>query len=118
MDKINIYQTDKQVNLKEGTYHINLIGGWGVSLNQFKIELLDSNNKSIICYKTTFPVQNLTDKKTKRILSVDIKKADNYKISFKNPGSIEVYPSPLFLLKLILKPIDNKNIQVYFEFKK
>ena len=90
MDKINIYHTDKQVNLKEGTYHINLIGGWGVSLNQFKIELIDSNNNSIICYKATFPVQNLTDKKTKRILSVDIKKADNYKIVFKNPYSIAV----------------------------
>ena len=117
MTPINIFDKNIELNFKKGTYNINLIGGWGVKLNEFKLKLISSDKKEIVATKTKFPVQNLTDKKTKRILTVNIQKEGKYEVIISNPNSLVVYSSNLFILNLISKPIDNKSIQIVFDYK-
>lgn len=117
MKAININSTNQIIFLKQGTHHIKIIGGWGVKLGEFKIELENVNTLELITpHPYKWSAQG-TDGllRSKRILTIDVPTEGNFLIQFKNQETLKLTASSLFLFNLLAKPIDNKNILVQFE---
>lgn len=115
MTPISIHSKNTTVTLTKGKHHIYLLDGWGVELNNFAIELFDNTGNSIVCSKTTVPVQQNNLRKAKRILSVQIPIDGKYQVNFIQPKALILWSSNLFFKKLFAKPINNSELEVYFE---
>ena len=112
---INIHNHGGRVNLKPGKYRIDVLGGWGVKLGNFSIALRHNETQQIINAKRAFwPGQSFAfNKRAKKIFVINIPSAGVYVVEFKNPESIKVNRSNLFISSLFEEPIPNENLEIY-----
>ena len=89
---INIHTKNEVLNLKEGSYYVNILGGWLIFSNGFSIKLLSELTKNQIEIKRAkWPVQDFEfGKRSKRYYEFVIKKNGNYILEFVNPTMLKV----------------------------
>jgi len=113
----SIQTIQQTLNLKAGNYSIYILGGWGVKLGDFTISLKNITTQETIKPRRVFwPLQTMIfNTRAKRILSIDILESGHYTIHFKNPESLKVTRSNLFLYSYFEQPMPNETITVYFK---
>lgn len=112
---ININNTREEIELREGRYNIDILGGWGVRLRQFAISLTHvDTGQNVECKRSLWPVQTFAfGKKTKRIFTIDVATSGVYRAKFGNVESLEVKDSGLFFSGLFQDAIPNEEISIY-----
>ncbi|MFT6112314.1 MAG: hypothetical protein ACJAXV_001102 [Bacteroidia bacterium] len=117
---VNIH-TEKVATLKEGKYHINIVGGWGITLNGFSMELENLASFTITIPRRSFwPVQSFwKGSRAKRVFSFEITESGEYRLTFKNSDKLEVRHSNLRTLmhRLFAEPVENKNLAILLKRK-
>ena len=114
--QININSTDVQIDLEKGKYRIDILGGWGVTLENFSIAIKDTETQHVInCEKTIWKVQSFAfRKRAKRIFVVQVPRSAKYEIIFEQSESIKVKASNLYFSSFFKKPLPNKDLEIYF----
>jgi len=116
---VNIYTTGFKADFMKGFWHISLLGGWNVSLNQFKIGLIDTSTK-----ETTYCMPNLSllkmnrfshGRKAKTILNITIPKSCEYEVLFENQGTLIVKKSQLLFTSMLFGYVPNKSLEIVFD---
>lgn len=112
---ISIHKIGEKVSLKKGNYRIDILGGWGVKIGEFSISIKNIISKEIIeCKKAFWPVQSFKfGKRAKRILTFTIYQEGEYEILFRNPESIKVKSSNLFIASLFPEIWPNEKIEIH-----
>jgi hypothetical protein len=89
---INIHTKNEVLNLAEGSYYVNILGGWSIFSNGFSIKLLSEITKDQVDIKRAkWPVQDFDfGKRSKRYYEFVIKKKGNYILEFVNPTKLKV----------------------------
>jgi hypothetical protein len=112
---INIHSKTQELSLDTGKYHINVIGGFLIKKNNFKIKIT-SNKGEIPIKKTKFPLQSLENgKREKRCYEFKIIEKGKYSLEFKNSRNLIVKRSNVaifFPFNLFNKPIPNEQIEI------
>jgi hypothetical protein len=116
---ININSKNQEINLKVGTYKIFLLGGFGITLNNFSISLINNkSNEKIESKKAFWPVQTFVNgKRAKKILTININNSGQYKIVFNNPESIIVKKSNLKFNIFSNETLLNENLEIIITLK-
>lgn len=118
--QINIHK-DQDIFLEEGRYRVNIIGGWGVKLNGFSIELEHLDRALLVIASRSFwPVQSFwKGRRAKRVFTFEIKEKGNYEFRFINSNNLLVRHSNLRTLmqRIFDDPIENKNLSVVIKSK-
>jgi len=116
---ININSKNEEINLGVGTYKIFLIGGFGITLNNFSISLInEKTNEKIESNKAFWPVQTyINGRRAKNILTININNSGQYKIVFNNPESIKVKKSNLKFNFFSNENILNENLELIITLK-
>lgn len=118
--QINIH-TNTEIFLKEGKYHINIVGGWKIEFNGFSIELEHLDRPLVVIANRSFwPVQFFwRGRRAKRIFTFEIKEKGNYGLRFINSINLEVRHSNLRTLmhRIFTEPVKNKNLSVVIKPK-
>lgn len=111
---ININSQNEEINLEAGTYRIFLLGGFGISLNNFSISLINIKSKEIIESKKAFwRVQTYVNgKRAKKINIININNSGQYKIVFNNPKSLKVKKSNLRLNYFSNETLSSENLEI------
>ena len=109
---ISIHSLGAQVELDEGRYRIDVIGGWGVTLGLFSVTL--TNHETVIPSKRAFwPVQHYAHgKRAKRVLIVDIPKKDVYHIDFNRPETLQVNHHNLPFFPIMERTVPNQGLKI------
>ena len=112
---IGIYDSNKAIELPIGIYSIKVLGGWGVSVGNFMIELKNKENGKVIYPKVTnWRIQSYEfGERAKKIMSLDIPKRGVYFIEFKNQKDLKVRPSNLLITRLFEKEIPNEQLRIW-----
>lgn len=92
---------------------IDALGGWGVKLGDFSIAFIHAATKlAVNPRKSLWPVQSYeSGKRSKRIFVVKIPQSGMYSVEIKNPESLKVRPSNLFVRSLFEQPIENERLE-------
>jgi hypothetical protein len=116
---ININSKNQEINLEVGTYKIFLLGGFGITLNNFSISLISiKTNEKIESKKAIWPVQTYVNgKRAKKILTININHSGQYKIVFNNPESIIVKKSNLKFNIFSNETLLNENLEIVITLK-
>ncbi len=116
---ININSQNEEINLEAGTYKIFLLGGFGITLNNFSISLINNKtNEKIESKKAFWPVQTYVNgKRAKKILTLNINNSGQYKIVFNNPQSIKVKKSNLKFNFFSDENLLNENLEIIITLK-
>lgn len=116
MKPINIHTKYITLLLDKRKYKIDVLGGYGVKLNDFGISIQHTETNQIIqAIETKWPVQSRAYKKrSKRILTIDVKEKGRYSVLFHNSESLQVKKSNLLISSMFMKPIDNNKIEIHF----
>lgn len=111
---INIHDNSQQIYLSVGIYSVKVIGGWGVKVNDFSILLKKvENDITIKSESTIWRYQSYAfNQRAKRILVLDVYQSGNYIVEFKNPKSLQVRRSSLFISRFIENPIPNGSLEI------
>lgn len=115
--QINIHSKDQKLTFYATEYHVDLIGGVDISLNDFSIVLIDENGLEVNLTTFTLPVQRLYGwTRARKTFGVNIPTEGVYTIRFNNPSSLIVKRSnaAMFPFSLFNKPISNQKISVVF----
>ncbi|MEM6719533.1 MAG: hypothetical protein AAF611_09475 [Bacteroidota bacterium] len=112
----NIHKRDQEVYLTVGIYGIRVLGGWGVRIHDFSI-MLKKKGADIIVEpkKTILRIQSFEfNKRAKKIMVLDVPKSGKYHIEFKNPKSLEVRRSNLFITRLLFgdDKLPNESLEI------
>ena len=102
---ISVLDSNKAIKLSVGTYRINVLGGWSVSVGDFSIELKSKNTGKIIRPKVTnwrFQSYEFSTR-AKRIMKLDISEPGVYFIDFEKQNDLIVRRSNLFFLDFFKK---------------
>ena len=112
---IYIFGNRKAIELNEATYTIKVLGGWSVSLGNFKIELKNKDTGEVIIPKITFwKIQSYeSGEKAKKIMTFSISKKGIYLIEYKNQFDLTVRPSNLIIKRLSEKEIPNDQLRIW-----
>lgn len=113
-EPISVYDSDARIELSTGVYRVRVLGGWGVKVGSFELEIRNIKNDRIISPKLTkWRIQSYYKRRrAKKIFSLDIPERGEYLISFKKQEDLQVRPSNLFLTKFIEKPIPNSELEI------
>jgi hypothetical protein len=116
---ININSKNQEINLEVGTYKIFLLGGFGITLNNFSISLINNKTNEKIESKEAFwPVQTFVNgKRAKKILTININNSGQFKIAFNNPESIKVKKSNLKFNLFSNETLLNENLEIVMTLK-
>lgn len=111
---ININNQDEEIYLEVGSYSIFLIGGFDINLYDFSVTFISKKTNEILeSKKVFFQVQTyINDKRTKRILKVNINKSGIYKVIFNNTKSIKVRKSNLKFNFYSNKILATENLEI------
>lgn len=112
---INIHTSGEQIELSQGKYKVDILGGWGVELGSFSMKLKNSaTQEEVECKKAIWPVQTYAYKKrAKRILNFKITNDGLYTIVFNRPETVRLKRSNLIILSLFQDPIDTNDIEIH-----
>lgn len=116
---ININSKNQEINLEVGTYKIFLLGGFGITLNNFSISLISiKTNEKIESKKAFWPVQTYVNgKRAKKMLTININNSGQYKVVFNNPESIIVKKSNLKFNIFSNETLLNENLEIIITLK-
>lgn len=106
-----------KLNLETGKYQIDVLGGWFVRINDFRISVTNvETGKTIEAEKTHLPIQSYKKgKRAKRIMNFSISDKGIYNVHFENSESLTVMKSNLLFTRFIFTPIDNEKIEIIIE---
>ena len=112
---IYIFGNRKAIELNEAIYTIKVLGGWSVSLGNFKIELKNKDTGEVVIPKITFwKIQSYeSGEKAKKIMKFSISTKGTYLIEYINPFDLTVRPSNLFIKSLYEKEIPNDQLRIW-----
>lgn len=112
---IKITEENVSLPLKEGSYYIDILGGWKIELNYFSISLIDSKTKhELETNRIGIRVQSYKfGNKSKRIYKFKVDKAGEYRLIFRNIDSLKVKESNLFISSLFMKHKDVEELMIY-----
>lgn len=115
MEKINIHSANSQIHLHALRYYVDVVGGFNVETNGFRLTLVHKETGEIVKpTKTQWPVQSIhVSKRSKRCFEFDIITPGPYTIEFSNSDKLLVKRSNLILALLFSKPIPNDQLAVY-----
>lgn len=117
-DKISIHEVNKQLVFNKGLYHLDVIGGWKIGKNGFRVKLVHENGDHVVFPTRSWPVTNKYGwKKGKRIFDFHLLEEGVYTIHFLSSEKLTVRPmgfSSFSLLRLFDRKIENKLISVIF----
>ncbi|MFT6442872.1 MAG: hypothetical protein ACJASQ_002509 [Crocinitomicaceae bacterium] len=115
MSPISIHSNESQVHLQAMSYNVNILGGFYIEKNGFKLQL--TNNKTGEIVKPThskWRVQSIHfRKRSKRCFDLNIVNSGEYKIEFFNSEKLIVKRSNLLLAMMFSNPIPNEEITIY-----
>ena len=116
---ISIYDSNKAIELSAGIYNIKVLGGWGVSVGDFSIELKNKINGNVTSSKVTnWRVQSYKfGERAKKIMTLDIPEHGVYLIEFKNQMDLKVRRSNLILARLFEKELPNEKLKIGIDKK-
>ena len=114
IEKVNIHEKGRCLNLDTGLCKIDIIGGWGVTLNNFFISLKKlSNGEKIPVKRIPIGIQSWDfGSRSKRIFKADIVQPGEYEIEFHNQEDIIVKKSNLILISFFEKPLPNHSLEI------
>ena len=114
---ININSIGEQIGLGEGKYKINLIGGWGIELNEFSLAFKNIQTQELLIANRSFwPVQSYQEnRRTRRIMIVNINQEGLYEVIFTNSDKLIVRWSPLRMHRLWADPVSNERLEIQIE---
>lgn len=117
--RFSILDTNIVYFLKQGSYHIDVVGGFGITPNNFKLLITNSEmDHRVTIKKSKWPVQSfMFDKRTKRYCSFDIPVAGNYRIDCLHPHSLNVKKSNLPIFSSFFRSIPTSEITLYLYLK-
>lgn len=112
---ISIYDSGKAIELPFGFYNIKVLGGWGLSIGNFRIELINKDSGEIIRPTiTSWRVQSYeVGQRAKKIMTLEIKKRGIFFIQFKNQREVRLRRSNLLFTRLFEKEIPNEQIRIW-----
>ena len=112
---VSIHNSNQAISLTVGIYSIKVLGGWDVSIGDFKIEFKNKEDRKIIIPKITkLRVQSYEfGERAKKIMSLDIVSSGVFFIEFKNQKDLKVRPSNLFITRLFEKEIPNEQLRIW-----
>lgn len=113
---ININTIGEQISLSKGQYTIDIIGGWGIKLNDFSIQFQNIKTEEFCtATRSSWPIQSYWhERRCKRISNIYINEEGLYEVVFSNTDSLVVRHSPLRTLmhRLFASPVSNEHIEV------
>ena len=103
------------MHLQAMHYNIDIIGGFYIEKNGFKLQFINNKTGEIIRpTHSKWPIQSIHfSKRSKRCFGLNIINAGEYTIKFLNTGNLLVKRSNLYFVKMFTKPIPNEEITVY-----
>lgn len=112
---VNINEHNKQVELIAGGYKIDVLGGFGVEMGQFEIKFKHIPSEQVFTStRVRWPIQGYKfNKRSKRILSVELDLSGLYEIQFIKPETLGLRESNAFLFSWFNETVPNKVISVY-----
>ena len=116
---VNIYDSNKIIELSYGSYDVLILGGWGVNLGKFSFKLKNlSNEKTVQPNITKWRIQSyFRGQRAKKIFSIDIMQGGKHKIEFENQNNIDLKKSNIIFLRFFEKQLPNSSIEILFERK-
>jgi hypothetical protein len=85
-DYISIHEVNKRLTFKKGLYHLDVIGGWEIERNGFRMKLAHENGEDSVFPILPWSVQNMFGwKKGKRVFDFQIQKDGIYTLHFFSP---------------------------------
>ena len=117
-DNISIHEVNKQLVFNKGLYHLDVIGGWEIRKNGFRVKLVHKNGDDVVFPTWSWPVTNKYGwKKGKRIFDFHVLTEGIYTIDFLSSENLTVRPigvGSFSLLRLFDRKVENKLISVIF----
>ena len=116
---INIHTEKNNIELSPGKYYIDILGGWMVIENRFRIKIENTaTHEEVIVKYSKWPVQSIEfGQNAKRFYEIEITKQGLYSIDFINPTDIMVKRWNLPFISIFLKEIANDKISIYIHKK-
>ena len=116
INPINIHQQHQQLELCEGNYLIDFIGGWFVAPNDFKILLKLQGDANVVAINDLkWKVQTFEfGAKCKRFYEFKIEQSGIYTCNFENSESVEIKKHNIPIFSFVFpKLYDNRKIMIY-----
>jgi hypothetical protein len=113
---INIHKQNEQLDLREGNYLIDFVGGWLIEPNDFKILLSQNNTSDLVAInEIKWKAQTLEfGTKCKRFFEFKISQSGIYQLNFENSERVEIKRFSNLLFAIFFpKLIDNRKIMIY-----
>ena len=119
IDPINIHTKNYNTELFPGQYQIDILGGWSVVTDSFKIKIENTTTRDhVLLQYTKWPVQSFAfGQRAKRYYEIEITTQAFYSIHFINPTDILVKHSNLPFISFFFKEISNEKISIYIHRK-
>jgi hypothetical protein len=104
--------------LEAGEYIVSVLGGFGVEINSFEIELLEPRQEVVLrCHKLRWKYQHYYEgRRAKRLYKFNVSDAGNYKLRFIHADTLEVRRSNLPISSLFQNPIPNQHIEILIDY--
>ncbi|MEL6811926.1 MAG: hypothetical protein AAFP76_11370 [Bacteroidota bacterium] len=111
---INIHSKNAEIYLQPGIYGITALGGSNARVGNFSISLINTKSGQIVEAQNTMWRSRFFRGKRHgvRILTIDIADQGNYRVTFKNPESLQVIRHYELFLRLFFKSPENKDIEI------
>lgn len=113
---INVNSTDETIYLDAGKCNIDLLGGFGVDLGTFSIELKNLETEKITkCEEVFWKYQSFTHgKRAKRIFTIEVPESGRYVVIFINSETLVIKHSNLFFSSMFANPLSNEDLECCF----
>lgn len=110
----SIHNTNIVIELSVGFYGVHVLDGWGVTLGNFNLELINKETGDVLIPKIfkLRPQDYKFGVRAKKIMRFDITKRGVFHIRMKNPEDVIVKRSPLFFENIFFKPTSNDQIRI------
>lgn len=112
---VNIHTPNARLELLAGDYTIGVLSGFGVEMGQFEIKFKHIPSEQVFTStRVRWPIQGYKfNKRSKRILSVELDLSGLYEIQFIKPETLGLRESNAFLFGWFNETVPNKVISVY-----
>ncbi len=111
---LNIHTPNQIVELTTGIYSVHALGGWGVKVGCFSIELKNTKTNRILLPREQFlrTQDYIYNRRSKKIFVIDIPERGDYCVVFKNQNHLSIKPSFLFAFKFFNEQIPNSDLEI------
>ena len=111
---INIHSLNQKIYLTVGIYSVKVLGGWGVKVDDFSVNLRKLESGLIIKSENAlWKLQSHAFKKrAKKIAVLDVYESGNFIVEFVNQEHLKVKKSSLFILQIFEKEIPNQDLEI------